>query len=64
MIGDKLIEIHFRDTPDPDYNELIPVWSDEKEVIDIYGKMGYNFIEAPDNSNGHLTTQRLGFMVK
>jgi len=26
--------------------------------------MGYNFIEAPDNSNGHLTTQRLGFMVK
>jgi hypothetical protein len=64
MIGDKLIEIHFRNTPDPDYNELIPVWSDEKEVIDIYGKMGYNFIEAPDNSNGHLTTQRLGFMVK
>ena len=64
MIEDKLIEIHFRDTLDPDYNELIPVWSDEKESIDIYEKMGYNFIEAPDNSNGHLTIHRLGFMIK
>lgn len=64
MIGDKVIEIHFRDTPDPDYDELIPVWSDEQQVVDIYGKLGYSFIEAPDNSNGHLETYRLGFMVK
>lgn len=63
-IGDKVIEVHFRDTPDPDYDELIPVWSDEQQVVDIYGKLGYSFIEAPDNSNGHLTTHRLGFMVK
>lgn len=64
MIGDKIIEIHFRDTPDPDYDELIPIWSDEQQVVDIYTKMGYTYIEAPDNSNGHLPTHRLGFMVK
>jgi len=64
MIGDKVIEIHFRDTPDPDYDELIPVWSDDQQVVDIYTKMGYIFIEAPDNSNGYLETYRLGFMVK
>lgn len=64
LIGDKVIELHFRDTPDPDYDELIPVWSDEQQVVDIYRKLGYTFIEAPDNSNGHLATQRLGFMVK
>jgi hypothetical protein len=64
VIGDKVIEIHFRDTPDPDYDELIPVWSDEQQVVDIYEKLGYTWIEAPDNSNGFLTTHRLGFMVK
>lgn len=64
MIGNKVIEVHFRDTPDPDYDELIPVWSDEQQVVDIYGKLGYTYIEAPDNSNGFLKTYRLGFMVK
>lgn len=64
MINDRVIEIHFRDTPDPDYEELIPVWSDEQQVVDILSKMGYTFIEALDDSNGHLSTHRLGFMVK
>jgi hypothetical protein len=64
VIGDKVIEVHFRDTPDPDYEELIPVWSDEQQVVDIYTKMGYSFIESPDNSNGHLAVGRVGFMAK
>lgn len=64
IIGDKVIEIHFRDTPDPDYDELIPVWNDEQQVVDIYTKLGYTWIEAPDNSNGFLPVRRLGFMVK
>ena len=64
MIDDKVIELHFRDTPDPDYNELIPVWSDAQHVVDIYAKLGYSYIDAPDNSNGHLKIYRLGFMVK
>lgn len=64
MIEDKVIELHFRDTPDPDYEELIPIWSDEQQMVDIYSKMGYSYIEAPDNSNGYLPVYRLGFMVK
>ena len=64
MINNKVIEIHFRDTPDPDYDELIPVWSDDQQTVDIYTKMGYTYIEAPDNSNGYLPVYRLGFMVK
>lgn len=64
MIGNKVIEVHLRDTPDPDYDELIPVWSDEQQIVDIYTKMGYTYIEAPDNSNGYLPVYRLGFMVK
>lgn len=63
-IGDKVIEVHLRDTPDPDYDELVPVWSDDQQVVDILSKMGYTFIEALDDSNGHLTVYRLGFMVK
>jgi hypothetical protein len=64
MIGDKVIELHFRDTPDPDYDELIPVWSDDQQIVDIYTKIGYTYIEAPDNSNGYLPVYRMGFMVK
>lgn len=64
MIGDKVIETHFRDSPDPDYDELIPIWSDATYMVDIYTKIGYNFIEAIDDSNGYLKTYRIGFMIK
>lgn len=64
VINGKVIEIHFRDTPDPDYDELIPVWSDEQQVVDILSKMGYTYITSPDNSNGYLPIYRVGFMVK
>lgn len=64
MIGDKIIEVHFRESPDPDYDELIPIWSDTSYMVDIYTKMGYNFIEAMDDSNGYLKTYRIGFMIK
>lgn len=64
IIGDKIIEIHFRDTPDPEYNELIPIWSDQLNMVDFYKNLGYIWIESFDNSNGHLSNYRLGFMVK
>lgn len=63
-IGDKVIEIHFRDTPDPDYEEIIPIWSDEQHLVDNYINMGYSFIEGYDDSNGYLKNYRVGFMVK
>jgi hypothetical protein len=64
FVDGKIIEVHLRDTPDPDYNVLIPIWSDEKEKIDILLKMNYSFIEDPDNAEGFLDNPRLGFMVK
>ena len=64
IINDKIIEIHLRDTPDPDYDELIPIWSDEVYLVDIYKKIGYTWIEATDDSDGLLPIYRLGFMVK
>jgi hypothetical protein len=64
FIGDKIIEVHLRDTPDPAYDILIPIWEDEKEKIDILSKMDYSYIENPDNAEGFLKNPRLGFMVK
>lgn len=64
FIGDKIIEVHLRDTPDPDYDILIPIWEDTKEMIDILLKMGYNYLEDPDNADGFLKNPRLGFMIK
>lgn len=64
MIGNKIVEVHFRDSPDPDYDEIIPIWSDEQYLVDQYAKMGYTWIDGFDDSDGHLSIHRLGFMVK
>jgi hypothetical protein len=64
FIGNQIIEVHLRDTPDPDYDVLIPIWQDEKEKIDILMEMGYSYIENPDDAEGFLENPRLGFMVK
>lgn len=65
FIGDKVIEVHLRDTPDPDYDELIPIWEDDAtNLIDIYESMGYSYIESFDNADGFIRPARIGFMVK
>lgn len=64
MIGNNIIEIHFRNTPDPDYDELVPIWAGEENLIDKLSDLGYKFIESYDDSNGYLQQARLGFMVK
>lgn len=64
FIGDKVIEVHLRTSPDPDYDTLIPIWQDTKKDIDKYVKLGYTFIESVENSEGFLGDKRLGFMVK
>jgi hypothetical protein len=63
FIGGKLIEVHFRPTPDPQYREFIPVWSDSEDVIYSYIQQGYTYIESEDNANGFLSTTRKGFLV-
>ena len=65
LIGDKVIEVHLRDSPDPDYDEIIPVWAgDEEKGLDIYTDLGYTYIKSFDDADGFLDTPRLGFMVK
>lgn len=64
FIEDKIIEVHLRPSPDPSYNILIPVWADDKKVLDSYIELGYTFIESFDDADGFLETPRIGFMVK
>ena len=63
FIGGKLIEVHFRPTPDPEYSEFIPVWSDNEDIIYRYIQQGYTFIESEDDANGFLHVKRKGFLV-
>jgi hypothetical protein len=63
-IDDKIIEVHLRTSPDPDYNELIPVWKGDEEVVDKYTKLGYSYIINYDGAAGFLDLPRIGFLVK
>ena len=63
-IEDKIIEVHLRTSPNPDYNELIPIWEGDEISIDKYTKMGYDYIKAYENGDGFLHITRLGFLVK
>lgn len=65
FIGDKVVEVHLRDTPDPDYDEMIPIWEDDPaSLVDSYEKMGYNFINSYEDADKFLLPARIGFMVK
>lgn len=64
FIDDRPIEVHLRDTPDPDSQELIPIWEGEKELVDKYQKMGYSYTESYDNGDGFLQQPRVGFLIK
>jgi hypothetical protein len=64
FIEDKPIEVHLRDSSDPNYETLIPIWSEEEYLIDKYEKLGYTYIHSYDNADGFLKRPRLGFMVK
>lgn len=57
FIGEKLIEVHFRQNPDFRYNNevAIPLW-DEKDLNKL-NMHGYTFIKDPDY-------ERFGFLVK
>jgi len=63
-IGDKIIEVHLRRSPDPyeDYTVLIPIWKDDNK--EKYINKGYEYIESYDDADGQLPIPRLGFCVK
>lgn len=58
--GMDVIEIHLRTSPDPDYDHIIPVWSNQADTE----LEGYEFVESYDDADGHLDTPRIGFFVK
>jgi len=64
FVGGRIIEVHLRDTPDPKYEELIPIWEDNKILVDKYEKLGYTYIESHDDADGFLDVPRIGFMIK
>jgi len=64
FIGDRPIEVHLRTTPDPDYDEIIPVWGDQSIDLAKYERMGYSYLENYDNADGFLSVPRLGFLVR
>lgn len=60
FIGDKIIEVHLRPSPDPQTgNTLIPVWEDQQHLTSRP-----NFIEHYDDADGHLDVPRLGFLIE
>lgn len=62
--GDQPFEVHLRDSPDPDYDELIPVWEDSGNIVEQLTTQGYSWISSYDDSHGFLKPARLGFLVK
>jgi hypothetical protein len=64
FIDDNIIEVHLRNSPDPDYDEIIPIWEGEEILIDKYEKIGYSYIINYENADGLLKKPRLGFAVK
>jgi len=64
FIGDKVIEVHLRDTPDPEYDEIIPIWEDSKKDIDKYEEMCYTYQNSYEDADGFLKIPRIGFMIK
>ena len=62
--GDRPIEVHLRESPDPNYDELVPVWADNSVNKEAYLSRGYKYVESFDNANGFLENARLGFLVK
>lgn len=63
--GNSPFEVHLRDSPDPDYDTLIPVWEDTSpDVIEKHMQEGFKYIESFDDSNTFLKPARVGFLVK
>lgn len=64
FIQDKPIEVHLRTSPDPEYNELVPVWKGYEFMIADYSSLGYTYISSYEDAEGFLEVPRLGFLVK
>lgn len=71
FIDDKVIEVHLRDSPDPQYEHIIPIWKSDTDLHESQSSkcyhlelQGYKWISDYDDADGQLSDPRLGFMVK
>lgn len=64
FVGGNPIEVHLRGTPDPDYDELIPIWKGEEKNVALFKELGYIYITDYDDADGYIYHPRVGFMAK
>jgi hypothetical protein len=64
FIGNNLIELHLRNSPDPEAESLFPVWEGSEIIVDKLKRLGYSYINSYDDADGFLERPRLGFMIK
>lgn len=64
FIDGKIIEVHLRHSPDPQYDELIPVWQGSEKNVDVFKELGYVYVASYDDADGFIKRPRSGFMVK
>ena len=65
FIDNKVIEVHLRSSPDPNYDHIIPVWAHDLGKKKWFMEQNqYDFIESFDDADGHLDNPRVGFLVK
>ena len=66
--GDQVIEVHLRHSPNPNYDQLIPVWKSDRtlthQIDHFVNDLGYTFIEEYYDADGFLEDPRLGFLVR
>lgn len=60
FIGNKLIEVHLRGTPDPLVESMFPVWQGDKITIDKLSRLGYSYLNSYDNADGFYKLQDWG----
>lgn len=60
FIENKIIEVHLRISPDPDCNEMIPIWEEDQKQL----YKDYTWVPSEDDADGYLEQKRLGFFVK
>jgi len=65
MINGNIIEVHLRDTPDPQFDEIIPAWSNQLEA-GYYNNLTttHKFIPDYDSGDGWISNPRVGFFVR
>ena len=64
FIGDNVIEVHLRPSPDPQYDHIIPVWKSDEGKVSHYLMHGYKYESSYDDADKQLNDPRIGFLVK